>query len=96
MSETNHHWPWLDLGTYHNNRCRFPPEQLSPYYGKHVAWSLDGLRILASGEDIDDVERQLEAVGVDPSQVVHDYIPPPELVLLGGLFCPPPDQGVLP
>jgi hypothetical protein len=76
MSDHNHQWPWLDLGTYHQNRCNYPPEQLLPYGGKYVAWSLDGTRILASGDTEEEVNRQLVAAGIGLNQVVGDYIDP--------------------
>jgi len=74
MNHNNNPWPWLDLGTYHKNRCNFPPEQLIPYQGKHVAWNLDGTRILASGDTEEEVAEQLAAAGIDPGQVVASYI----------------------
>jgi len=46
-----------------------------------VAWSPDGLRILASGETEDVVEANLVAIGIDPSQAVVGYVPPPDMVL---------------
>jgi hypothetical protein len=66
-----------DLHLYAVNRRRFPAEQLAPYYGKFVAWSPDGTRIVASGKQREDVWKQLEAAGLDPSQFVNDYINPP-------------------
>jgi hypothetical protein len=39
-----------------------------------VAFSPDGTRILASGDDMNEVDGKLEAVGIHFSQVVHDYI----------------------
>jgi hypothetical protein len=74
MSETNHQWPWLDLGTFHQNRCNFPPEKLIPYQGKYVAWSLDGTCILASGDTEEEVDRQLAAAGIGLDQVVSSYV----------------------
>ncbi len=67
-----------DLSLYHENRCNFPAERLAPYAGLHVAWSADGRQILAGGEDLQEVLRQLRAAGIDPGQVVHDYIDPPD------------------
>jgi hypothetical protein len=60
------------------NRNKFPPNELLKYAGKCVAWSLDGTRILASGDDYDEVERQLVAAGIDPSQVVEGIVETPE------------------
>ena len=80
MNHSDNQWPWLDLGTYHKNRCNFPPDQLLPYPGKYVAWSLDGTCILASGDTEEEVDEQLGAAGIDRGQVVGDYIDPADQV----------------
>ena len=67
-----------DLSHFHNNWCDFPPDQLVPYYGKYVAWSPDGTRIVASGDSEEEMERNLLALGIPPSQVVGEFIAPPE------------------
>ena len=77
MMQTNHQrLEPPDLSLYHRNRPQFPSEELAKYAGQRVAFSADGLRILASGGSIDEVEQQLVAAGISPSQVVHAYIPP--------------------
>ncbi len=63
-----------DLRHFDENRSTFPLDELLKYAGKHVAFSPDGTRILASGEDVEEVDRKLEALGIHFSQVVHDYI----------------------
>jgi hypothetical protein len=65
-----------DLRFYDENRSKFPPEELLKYAGKHVAFSPDGTRVLASGDDIDEVVDKLAAAGIHFSQVVHSYIDP--------------------
>jgi hypothetical protein len=77
---------------FSENRNRYSPADLLPFAGQHIAWSLDGTHILASGKDLDEVETRLLAAGVDPSQVVHDYVPPLDMVLFGGLFDTPGDR----
>ncbi len=67
-----------DLGLYQQNRPKFPREELLKYAGRHVAFSADGTRILASGADMDEVERELLAAGIHPSQVVGSYVPDPD------------------
>ncbi len=67
--------PPPDLSRFHENRLAFPPEERMKYAGKFVAWSPDGLRIIASGESEQEVEDKLVAMGVDPSQVVGENIP---------------------
>jgi len=67
---------------YFENRRNFPPEELLKFAGKHVAWSLDGARILASGDTMEEVEERLLAAGIDPSRVVGDYVDPPDAIYL--------------
>lgn len=78
MPNTHPKWEPPDLRLYAENRRRFPVDQLAPYYGKFVAWSPDGTRILASGNEREEVWKQLEAAGIDAGQVVNDYIDPPD------------------
>jgi hypothetical protein len=47
----------VDLSHYEENRRKFPLDELAKYWGKHVAFSADGTRIVASGsseEELDD------------------------------------------
>jgi hypothetical protein len=71
-----------DIRHFQENRNRFPPDRLQPYYGKHVAWSPDGTRILAAGRTEEELEKALETAGIPPSQVVGEFIPPADLVIL--------------
>lgn len=68
-----------DFSHYTDNRHKFPPEELAKHWGKHVAFSPDGTRIVASGESLDAVLEQLDAAGIPFSQVVHAYIDPPDV-----------------
>jgi hypothetical protein len=82
MNENGKPPPPPDLGNFHANWIAFPREELLRYAGQFVAWSPDGLRLLASGETEDVVEANLVAIGVHPSQAVIGYVPPPDMVLL--------------
>jgi hypothetical protein len=73
--------PWLEKSFFENQE-KFPPDELAKYAGQCVAWSWDGSQILASAEDMDALERNLLALGIDPARVVESYIPPPDTVLL--------------
>jgi hypothetical protein len=64
-----------------NNINRFPGEEYLKYRGQHVAWSLDGTCILASGPDIETLEKRLIEVGIDPSQVVGEFIPDADSIM---------------
>lgn len=67
-----------DLSHFHENWHKFPQEELAKYWGKQVAVSPDGTRILASGDSIDEVDDKLAAAGIHFSQVVHAYIDLPD------------------
>ncbi len=71
-----------DLSHYDENRSKFPLEELAKYWGKHVAFSPDGTRIVACGESIAEVDDKLDAAGIHFSQVVHSYIDPPDAVYI--------------
>ena len=70
-----------DISLFFQNRSHFPNDELQRHVGLHIAWSPDGLHILASGETMEDVEEKLVAAGIDPCQVIGDYVPPPDLIL---------------
>ncbi len=66
-----------DLTGYNENRRNFPQEELAKYYGMQVAFSPDGKRILGSGADVAELDANLIAMGIDPSQVVFSFVDPP-------------------
>ncbi len=68
-----------DLSHYDENRSKFPLEELAKYWGKHVAFSPDGTRIVACGDTEEELDSVLEAAGTASSQVVHSYIDPPDV-----------------
>jgi hypothetical protein len=61
-----------------DNANQYPAAKLAQFAGQHVAWSLDGTQILAGGADRDAAERNLRALGLNPSEVVWDYVPAPD------------------
>jgi hypothetical protein len=71
-----------DLSHYHENRLKFPAEELAQYAGQYVAFSPEGTHILACGSTEEEVEKRLEAAGIDPSQVVGSYVPAPDEIIL--------------
>jgi hypothetical protein len=66
-----------DLRFFDENRAKFPLDQLLLYAGQHVAWSPDGTQILAAALTRKEVNAKLDAMGIERSQVVHDFIDPP-------------------
>jgi hypothetical protein len=67
-----------DVSNYEEGRNTIPREVELRFAGKYVAVSPDGTSILASGDSLEEVDRNLEAAGIHFSQVVHDYIDPPD------------------
>jgi hypothetical protein len=72
----------LSWNQHVQNRSEFPEEELKKYYCRHVAWSLDGTRIVASGEDDQQVFDAARAAGYTTEQVVFSYVPYPDEVFL--------------
>jgi hypothetical protein len=72
-----------DVTQFEEGRNQISADELLRYAGKFVAFTPDGRRILASGDDYEQVDRQLEKLGIHFSQVVHGYIERPDESLLG-------------
>ncbi len=82
MSQDNGRLELVDIVLYRRNRDKFPEEQLDAYWGKNVAFSADGTRIVASGDDRADLGRRLRELGIDPASVVFEYIDHPNEIHL--------------
>lgn len=61
------------------------PTVPAEYSGKWVLWSQDGMRIVASGETIEDAERAARQAG--ESDCIYEWIPPADAGLLGAAGC---------
>lgn len=68
---------------YAANRARLSVKDLDPYATQWVALARDGSAILAGAAELPDLEKVLVAKGIDPSDVVYEYIPD-EDTLFGG------------
>ncbi len=75
MNEKNSDAPWVDGALFNDNANKIPAEEQLRYAGKRVAYSLDGSRIVASGNDYEELAAALKSAGIDPSRVVWGYIP---------------------
>ena len=73
-----------EMVRFQENRSRVPLEHLLPFAGKHVAWSLDGLHIVACGDSMEEVGDKVVATGLAPNRVVFGYIDDPSISYLGG------------
>ena len=70
---------WIDGQKFIENRNRFPGEEYLKYGGQYIAWSLDGTRILASGKTAEELDENLRALGISPSDTLDEYVDPPEI-----------------
>jgi hypothetical protein len=69
------HESWLPAEFLENSH-KFPSEELMKYAGKHIAWSLDGTRIVASADDSKALLEAIKSLGLSPSRVVRSYVEP--------------------
>ena len=81
MNDTDHFQPtpgdgWIP-GCFQDNRNKFPREQLVPYEGKYVAWSLDGTQIIGSADSDEELCNTMARMGVPSTFYVGGYIDPP-------------------
>ena len=65
---------------------------LSPFYGKFVAWNLNRTRILASADDELEVARLVDGMNQPPDQVIFSYIPHPDEIIMGGAIRMDPED----
>ncbi len=73
-----------EMERFQEIRHCYPLEKLIPYEGFHVAWSLEGVEIVATGNSMEDVGNKVEAAGLPPNRVVYDYIDGPGASVMGG------------
>jgi hypothetical protein len=66
---------WIP-GSFHENRVKFPLEELIPYAGKYVAWSLDGRRIIASAATEEALYGHMDQSGIPSTHYVVGWIDP--------------------
>jgi hypothetical protein len=71
-------------------RSQFPAVELAAFYGKEVAWSLDGTRVIAGGDDPRDVCAAVRQAGLKSDEVVLAYVPYPDEMMIGGAWLAEP------
>jgi hypothetical protein len=71
---------------HYRNRAKVPVTELRKHYGKEVAWSLDGTRIIASGDDPAQVCAAVQQAGLKSDEVVLAYLPFEHETLVGGAW----------
>jgi len=74
--------PWIDARFLENQR-KFPVDELLRYQGQYIAWSWDGSNILAADVNRRALDQKLRDAGIDPLQVIHDFVEDPNLSYFG-------------
>ena len=57
------------MSAYEQNRSKIPFAELQKYDGKWVAFRSDGSRVIASSDDLADLDARIIAAGEDPQTV---------------------------
>lgn len=63
-----------DWELFNKNRSSHTLDQLAPYEGQQVAWSLDGTRILVSAADWEGLFKKMDEAGISTTQAILDYV----------------------
>src|SRR5262245_6719841 len=81
----------MDANEYIRNKSAWTAEELAPYQGKHVAYSPDGKRILASAGSGEELLAEVARLGV--ADYVGSFVEPFDEVDLGGAGLELLDEG---
>ena len=68
---------------YADNRSRIPLVELRKHQGRWAAFSLDGCRIIASHDDLAELDNLLRAAGEDPERIAFERIELDDICLGG-------------
>ena len=68
----------IDINEFRRNQSRFPRDELEKFNGQYVAWSPDGMRILAAHGDPSQVDALLSEAGYDPAEILVSLVAVPE------------------
>jgi hypothetical protein len=66
----------FDSDVFIRNRNGWTAEQLAPYRDQWIAWSLDGLSIVAHHEDPLEVARMTKEMGLIGGEYLMSFLPP--------------------
>lgn len=81
---TTHSRRKVEFSEFEKNRQQFTDEQLLPYQGMWVGFSLDGRRIVGSGKTLEELNAQVERAGEHISMVSLEYIDLEGGIYIGG------------
>ncbi|MCI0459107.1 MAG: DUF5678 domain-containing protein [Gemmataceae bacterium] len=65
----------MDSNEFNRGICSHTPEELEPYEGRHVAWSLDGKRILAAADSYEALFEEVDRLGIKEMEYVAGFVP---------------------
>lgn len=74
----------MNVQEFLKNRSQFPPDELLKYAGKHVAWSPDGKKIIASADDLLTLDQAVKASGYPVEECVVSAVPATDALIGGG------------
>jgi hypothetical protein len=83
----------MDIDEFNKNRAAFPIEELLRYRGQYIAWSPDGIRIIASDPDGLKLDDTVRALGYDPAQILFSLVPDEEGIYIEEIRVPSPRRG---
>lgn len=67
----------MDPNECTRNISNWSPKALAPYYGRQVAWSLDGKQILADGASYDELFENIDRLGL--KEYIIGFVPDPNV-----------------
>ena len=79
MTEEERKTFFVDGALFNENWNKFLAKEVLKYADEHVAYSVDGTRILAHGKTLEEALAALTAAGLDPEKVVWDQLPPADI-----------------
>jgi hypothetical protein len=65
----------MNHAKFNRNLCNHTPEELAPYEGKQVAWSVDGKQILAAADTWDALYDEIDRLGLKEMEYVAGFVP---------------------
>ena len=74
----------IPMNEFRRNQSRFPLDQLEKYNGQYVAWSPDGVRIVAAHADPTQLDELIKESGHDPADTLVSLVAVPEDVAWNG------------
>jgi len=74
----------VDVQAFQRNRQNYPAGELASFAGKYVAWSPDGMRILAADEDEFRLATAIREAGHNSADILIAFVPAGDEILLGG------------